>query len=75
MHLGRARLGRAAQLPGSAEEEDIAVGVADLEAAQAVVGVLKGRTEGYAVIGKLDGEGVGIFYINECVQPQMGMAR
>ena len=39
------------------------------------MGVFKGFAEGYGLIGKLSGEGVGVFYINKCVQAQVGMAR
>jgi len=57
-----------------AEEQGVAVGVAKLEAAEAVVGVLKGLAEGYGALGELGGEGIGVFDIYECVEAQVGMA-
>ena len=62
-------------LAGSAKEEGVAVGVAEFEPAQAVVGIAQGVAEDYFAGGELGGQRIGIFDIDECVQAQVWMAR
>lgn len=49
------------RLPGPAEEQDVAVGVADLEAAKAVVGILKGGAECCSTLATTTGKSIGKF--------------
>jgi len=56
-----------------AEEQDVAVRVANLEAAQTVVRILKRYAECCAVIGKFDGERIGVWCIDEGIPPHGGM--
>jgi len=70
--LGRVRHGQPAEawntlLSWPAEEEDVAVGVGDFEAAQAVVGVLERGAEGCAVRGEFGGERVGVGRVDKGV--------
>ena len=64
-------------LPGSTEEQDVAVRVANLEAAKTVVGILKGHAECCPTVGKsvgkFGGERFGVWGIDEGIQPQVGM--
>jgi hypothetical protein len=60
-------------LPWSAEEQDVAVGVANLEAAKAVVGIFEGRAEGCSMIGEFGGEGIWVWGIDEGIQAQVAM--
>ena len=64
-------------LPGSTEEQDVAVRVANLEAAKTVVGILKGHAECCPTVGKSLGkfgsERVRVWGIDEGIQPQVGM--
>jgi len=64
-------------LPGSTEEQDVAVRVANLEAAKTVVGILKGHAECRPTVGKsvgkFGGERFGVWGIDEGIQPQVGM--
>ena len=47
-------------LPWPPEEEDVAVGIGDFEAAQTVARVLERFAEGCAVIGEFGGERIGV---------------
>ncbi len=62
------------RLPRSTEEQDIAVGVANFEAAQAVVGIFERDAEGCSITGKFGGEGIGVGGIDEGIPPHVGMA-
>jgi len=60
-------------LSRSTEEQGVVVRVANLKAAQTVVGILKRFAEIYGSIGKLGGKRVGILHIDEGIQPQVVM--
>jgi len=60
-------------LPGSAEEQDVAIRVANLEAAQTVVGILKRYAECCAMIGKFDGECIGVWCKDVGIPPHGGI--
>jgi hypothetical protein len=60
-------------LPWSAEEQDVAVRVADFEAAKAVVGIFEGHAEGCSLIGEFGGEGIWVWGIDEGIQAQVSM--
>lgn len=62
------------RLAWSSEEEDVPVGVGDLEAAEAVVGVLEGRAEDYVGGGEFGSEGIGVGGIDEGVPAHGGVA-
>ncbi|HEY2462321.1 MAG TPA: hypothetical protein VGI16_16045 [Candidatus Acidoferrum sp.] len=55
-----AEIQRRRGLARAAEEEDVAVGVLKLEAAEAVVGILEGIGDGDIAGGEFGGQGVGI---------------
>ena len=61
------------ELPGSSEEQGVIVGIADFEATQTVVCVLKRLAEEDALIGEFRGKCVGIFNVDKCVPPLVGM--
>ena len=61
------------RLPWSPEEQDIAVRIANLEATQTVVCVLKLRAESYAMIGEFGCKCIGIWCIHIGVPPHIGM--
>jgi hypothetical protein len=67
----------APRLPWSTEEQDVAVGVADLEAAKTVVGILEGHAEGGSTIGKsigkFGGERIRVWRVDEGIPSHMGM--
>lgn len=63
----------APRLPWSPEEQDVAVRIANLEAAQTVVCILKRRAECCAMIGKFGGERIGVWCIDKGVPPHGGM--
>ena len=75
----RQRLGEIAtlRLPWSTEEQDVAVGIRNLEAAKTVVGILKGHPEGCCTvckaIGKFGGERIRVRCINVGIPPHVGM--
>jgi len=56
----------------SAEEQHVAVRVANLKAAKIIVGVPKGHTERCAMIGKYGGERIRIWRIDEGIPPHGG---
>ena len=64
-------------VPGSAEEQDVAVRVANLEAAETIVGILERHAEGCATIGKsigkFGGERIRVWRIDEGIPPHVGM--
>jgi len=64
---------RRPRLPWSPEEQDVAVGIANLEAAQTVVCILKRCAECCAVIGKFGGKRIGVWCIDIGVPPDAGM--
>ena len=68
---------RAARLPWSAEEQHVAVGVRNLEAAKTVVGIFEGRAECCFVarksISKFDGERIRVWCIDEGIPPHVRM--
>jgi len=57
-----------------AEEEDVAIGVGDLEAAQSVVGISQRCAEGYSAIDELGSESIRIIGEDIGVPPHIGMA-
>ena len=57
----------------SPDEQDVAVGIGDLEAAQTIVGILKRFAEGCGVIGKFGGERIWVCYVDIGVPPHVGM--
>src|SRR6185437_14390189 len=61
------------QLSGTAEEQNVAVRIANLEAAQAIVRILKRRAEDCAVFGKFGGKRVGVGCIDIGVSSHKGM--
>ena len=71
-HGGNAR-SRGPRLPWSPEEQDVAVRIANLKAAQTVVGILKRRAECCAMIGKFGGKRIGVWCIDIGVPPHEGM--
>jgi hypothetical protein len=60
-------------LSRTAEEQDVAVWVANLEAAQTVVGIHERCAECRAVIGKIGGKRIGVWCIDKGVPPHVGM--
>ena len=64
---------RGPQLPGTAKEQNVAIGVADLETAQTVVRVLERLAEGCAMVGKFGGKSIGFRRINKCVPSHVAM--
>src|SRR5208283_4439820 len=66
-----ASLGRC--LPRSTEEHDVAVRVANLEAAKTIVGIFKRHAECCAMIGKFDSERIRVFRVDEGIPPHVGM--
>lgn len=60
-------------LPWSTEEQNVAVRVANLEAAETVVGILEGHAKFCSTIGKFGGERIRVRHINEGIQPQVAM--
>jgi hypothetical protein len=64
-------------VPRSTEEQDVAVRVANLEAAKTVVGILEGRAECCASIGKsigkFDGKRIRVWGIDEGIPPHGGI--
>jgi hypothetical protein len=56
-------------LSWSTEEQDVAVRIADLEAAKTIVGMLERHTECCSMIGKFDSERVRVRCIDEGVPP------
>jgi len=60
-------------VPWSAEEQDVAVRVANLEAAETIVGILQRYAECCAMIGKFDGERIGVWCIDVGIPPHGGI--
>jgi hypothetical protein len=50
----------------------MAVGVANLEPAQTIVGILEGRAESFTMIGKFDGESIRVRCIDVGIPPHGG---
>ena len=61
------------RVPWSAEEQDVAVRVANLEAAETIVGILERYAECCAMIGKFDGERIGVWCIDVGIPPHGGI--
>src|ERR1700677_50174 len=61
-------------LSRAAEKQDISVRVGDLETAQAVVRIRERCAESRAVIGKVGGQSIGVWRIDESVPTDPGMA-
>jgi hypothetical protein len=73
---------RSRRLPGSTEEQDVAVRVANLEAAKTIVGIFERYAEGCFTIGnprfeksvgKFDGERIRIWGTDEGIPPHGGI--
>ncbi len=71
-------LGPHHHLPRPTKEQDVAVRVANLEAAKSVVGVLERHAESCCTIGKMigefGGERIRVWRIDEGIPPHVGMA-
>src|ERR1700730_8346486 len=65
------------RLPGSTEEQDVAVRIANLEPAKTVVRIFERHAEGCSTVGKstgkFDGERIGVCGIDEGIPPHEGM--
>jgi len=62
-----------ARLPWPPEEQDVAVGIGDLEAAQAVVCIFQRCAECCAMTGKFGGKGIGVWCVDVGVPAHEGM--
>jgi hypothetical protein len=62
------------RLPWSAEEQDIAVRVANLEPAKTIVGIFERHGEGCTMIRKFEGERIRVWCIDEGIPPDEGTA-
>jgi hypothetical protein len=72
-HVHASQLSVPTPLPWSTEEQDIAVRVANLEAAKTIVGIGKGHAECCSTLGKFAGERVRVWCIDEGIPPYEGM--
>ena len=61
-------------LPWSPEEQYVAVGVANLEAPETVVGILERHAKFRSTLGKFGGECIRVLHIDEGIPPHVGMA-
>jgi hypothetical protein len=61
-------------LPWPTEEQDVAVRVANFEAAKTIVGILERHAECRSMIGKFDGQRIRVWCIDAGVPPQVAMA-
>lgn len=61
-------------LPWPPEEQNIAVRIANLEAAKTVARILQGHAEGRSITRKFGGQPIWVFHVNERIQPQVAMA-
>jgi hypothetical protein len=60
-------------MPWSAEEQNVTVRIANLEAAKTVVGIFERLAECCSLIGKFGGEGIGVGGIDVGIPPHEGM--
>jgi hypothetical protein len=60
-------------LPRPPKKQDVAVGVRNLEAAQAIVSIFERRAEGCPPVGEIGGEPIRVRCIDEGIQPQVAM--